>query len=117
MTMKKLLTILLLVPAFTGQAPAGSSADARQQALARMGELNGVALACRYYDQSKRIKGALIEGLPKQRELGQAFDDRTNESFLAFVKSARPCPSPAAFSEEVGRAIEALNKAYAAGGE
>lgn len=110
--MKKSVISLFLLTTLSIPAFAGDGAEARHEALAQMGELNGVALACRYFDQTKRIKRALIEGLPKQRKLGQAFDDQTNESFIAFVKSGRSCPSPALFSEDVDRAIEALERAY-----
>lgn len=110
---KRVIALVFLMP-FNILATAGGSADLRQQALARMGELNGVALACRYFDQTRRIKRALIEGLPKQRELGQLFDEQTNESFMAFVNSGKPCPSPAAFSGDVDQAIDSLNEAYAA---
>ncbi len=110
---KTVISLVLLMLPFSLPAAADDAADPHQQALARMGELNGVALACRYFDQTRRIKRALIEGLPKQRELGQAFDEKTNESFMAFVNSGKPCPSPAVFTEDVGQAIESLNRAYA----
>jgi hypothetical protein len=92
--------------------PLPADQKARQVALSRMGELNGVALACRRFEQTRRIKQALIETLPKQRELGQAFDDDTNDSFMAFVNSGKPCPSPAEFGEQVEEAVEALRQAY-----
>ncbi len=86
--------------------------DVRQQTVQRMGELNGVALACRYFDQTRRIKRILIDHLPKERVLGQLFDDVTNASFLKFINGGEPCPSPATFSGQVDQAEKELIRAY-----
>ena len=104
--------IILLLVLGVPMADAGDP-QVQKNALDKMGELNGVALACRYFDQTRRIKQALIDSLPKQRELGAAFDDRTNESFLDFANSGKPCPSPVGFAQEVEAAAQALGQAYA----
>ncbi|RMG29594.1 MAG: hypothetical protein D6721_05690 [Gammaproteobacteria bacterium] len=88
----------------------------RAAALDRMGELNGVALACRFDDQMRRIKQALIDTLPKQRRLGARFQEKTNAAFMAFVQAGRTCPSPAGFAREVDRAVQRLEQAYAGAG-
>ncbi len=102
-----LLALGLSAPLVLAEVPA-----VQQVALNKMGQLNGVALACREFAQSKRIKQALIDNLPKQRELGYLFDEKTNAAFLAFTAAHEPCPSPVAFSQEVGEAIEQLVKAF-----
>ncbi len=86
--------------------------DPRLIPLKRLGQLNGTALACRRFDQSTRIKRILIDHLPKKRELGQIFEETTNESFLQFVKSASPCPSPATLEQAVDKAEAALIQAW-----
>jgi hypothetical protein len=108
-TLSVALSIMLL---YLLSLPATADSDPRRQTVARMGELNGVALACRYFDQTRRMKRILIDHLPKERSLGQLFDDRTNQSFLAFVDSGRGCPSPAQFAGEVDQAEQALIQAY-----
>ena len=107
--MKRPLLLLLLMVSLGTPAWA---LDAGQQAVAKMGELNGVALACRWFEEVRRIKRALIDNLPKQRELGEIFEDRTNQSFQGFVGSGQPCPSPAGFSAELDQAIETLEEAF-----
>ena len=87
--------------------------DAGLAAIDRMSELNGVALACRFDDQMRRIKQALIGNLPKQRELGARFEEGTNAAFMRFVQAGEPCPSPARFESEVNLAVEQLRQAYA----
>ena len=91
--------------------------DAGLAAIDRMSELNGVALACRFDDQMRRIKQALIDNLPKQRVLGARFEEGTNAAFMRFVNAGRPCPSPAQFESEVGLAVEQLRQAYAQAGD
>lgn len=77
-----------------------------------MGDLNGVALQCRYLEQTQKMKRALVETLPKRRELGQLFDDQTNKSFIAFMQQKQPCPSPAEFEQKVDDSIAQLKQAY-----
>lgn len=97
---------------FSLHSPVMAVTDAQFQRIARLGELNGVALHCRYQGESSRIKQALIERLPKRRELGLAFDQMTSESFLAFIKAGRSCPEAAVFSHRVDEAIQALDQAF-----
>jgi len=74
--------------------------------------LNGVALHCHYLDETRRMKEALVSTLPKRRELGLAFDEVTNESFIGFIDQELSCPKRADFSGQVDSAIEALKKAF-----
>ena len=87
--------------------------DPRHQSVEALGNLNGVALSCRYFDQVKHIKQALIQVLPKRRELGKLFDDQTNTAFRTFVNSGEACPSPAEFSDRVGKAEQELQRVFA----
>lgn len=106
-----LLLFLLSLPGVLSADPVDK---AGLQAVEALGRLNGVALSCRYFDQVKRIKQILIDNLPKRRELGQLFEDTTNASFKEFIGSGAACPSPVAFTEDVGTAREELQKAFAA---
>ena len=109
---KHWLPVLAFAGVFMSQAWAEIPPE-QYQLVSRMGDLNGVALSCRYFQQTKKIKAGLIESLPKSRELGQVFDDKTNESFLAFVQSKSSCPSPTEFAVEVDKALEALSAGFA----
>ncbi|WP_457665454.1 hypothetical protein [Thiolapillus sp.] len=110
--MKTLFFLLFTFGLFVSSAVASPPEKARIQVVKDMGDLNGVALNCRFFDQAQRIKRIMIDNLPKQRELGQVFEDETNASFLRFTKAAKPCPSPAAFAGHVGEAEEALKQAF-----
>ena len=111
--MKNRLVVVFLWGAMVFYSSLGMADEDRgQDTVRRLGELNGVALACRYFDQTGRIKRILIDHLPKERVLGQLFDEVTNASFLEFVNSGRFCPSPATFSGQVDQAERALIEAY-----
>ncbi len=103
---------LILAAVLAAPLPAVADDAAGREAVEAMGRLNGIALACRYFDQTRRIKEILIDTLPKRRELGQLFDDSTNASFLEFHRSGRPCPSPALFEEQVEKGAGRLRHLY-----
>jgi hypothetical protein len=82
-------------------------------AITMLGELNGVALQCRYFDQTQRIKHTLVANLPKRRELGLLFEDATNKSFLAFMQRDETCPGSADFVGQIDSAVGRLEAAFA----
>ena len=92
--------------------PVGAIGDQQYQAIRALGDLNGVALQCRYLEQTHRMKKALVRVLPKRRALGQGFDDVTNESFLRFIEQKGSCPAETSFSGQVGDAIHDLEQAF-----
>jgi len=110
---KKLISIifcLLPVLLWCGQGQAIS--NDQFEAIKKLGSLNGVALHCGYVEETRRMKAALIESLPKRRELGLAFDQITHESFMEFIQEERSCPSVGEFSRQVEQAIEGLKASF-----
>lgn len=93
-------------------ATAGGAADARYTAVQALGELNGVALQCRYIDQVRRMKAAVVAYAPKERSFGLAFDEATNDAFLAFARRGDACPAADGFTRQVGHRIDALRDAF-----
>ena len=108
----KMLSVVICVMAVVWATQAKAITDDQYNRIKRLGELNGVALHCSFLDEARRLKGALVIALPKRRQLGQAFEDVTNESFLAFIRSNSSCPDEALFSRQVDEAIDALNAAF-----
>lgn len=92
--------------------PALAMPDAERLSIEAMGDLNGVALICRNPDETKRLKLAMIENLPKVREYGELFDSQTNVSYLDFIKQKSTCPERTAFSVEVDTAIAELKTVF-----
>jgi ABC-type amino acid transport substrate-binding protein len=110
--MRKAILASMLLLFVAGFSCLQAAQNEQYQTVEALGKLNGVALSCRYFDQTRRIKRALIEGLPKQRDLGALFDDATSASFNAFLQSRDKCPGPAGFEADVGKAIDAMNQAF-----
>lgn len=106
-----LLALMLVLPAAWAISPA------QQSAIERLGELNGIALQCRYQDETKRMKHAMVASSPKLRALGQFFEDSTQRAFLAFMEQRRTCPPAALFTLQVDQAIAGLEQAFAGTGE
>lgn len=106
--MKKIFLLTALL--FASQLPAAT--DTQRKAIEDIGQLNGVALQCSYIDKVQVIKLALVNNLPKQRILGQRFEDATNKSFLKFMESGQACPRIDQFSSEVDAAIKQVEAEF-----
>lgn len=104
-------TAAMLFVALIGHA-AAESMDPRYQAIRDLGALNGVALQCRHIGEVRRMKAAVVAHAPKERSFGLAFDEATNEAFLAFIRERASCPGPEQMALRVGHAIDALAVAF-----
>ncbi len=104
------LVFLLLVAAGAVQA---QNLEAQRRAVAELGLLNGQALACRYLDEVRRMKEAVIAHAPQERVFGAEFDNATNDGFLRFRREGGACPAPAIFAGRVEAGIEALAASFA----
>lgn len=82
-----LLFLLAAVPLCADDAPS-AEAQARS-AVAELGLLNGVALACREQEVSARAKRLMIDHVPKLREWGEIYETATSAAFLT---TAGDCP-------------------------
>lgn len=102
------LALCLLLPVLA------TADDAQYDAVRALGESNGVALQCKYLDQVRRMKAAVVQYAPKERSFGLAFDEATNTAFLAFVRGGGPCPDHETLERRVGHQIDALGVAFAA---
>jgi hypothetical protein len=105
-----LLLGLLAVP------PAAAIDDAQYQAIRALGQLNGVALHCKYLEQTRRLKEALVATLPKRRALGDAFEQATEEAYLDFIQRQGSCPEAEAFAAQVDQGIARLQAVFPPGG-
>ena len=106
LTLTAFLTYLMLT---TG---AHAVTDMQYQSITRMGELNGIALHCGYMTRVNTIKQAMIENLPKQRSLGQVFEEETNKAFLKEVSSKNDCPDSVQFDQQISQAVQQLSTEF-----
>ena len=110
--------IIIFVPFFIllsispGAFASRVATDSQLNAIADLGKLNGIALQCRYTTQMQQIKQALVLNLPKQRALGEWFENKTNDSFMAFMNANSSCPSATEFMQQVNAAIITLESEF-----
>lgn len=108
-----LLRVSILCVSLGLSAAVSAGDDPRYGAVAALGQLNGVALQCKYLDQVRRMKAAVVAHAPKERSFGLAFDQATNDAFLAFVRDRESCPTHDGLARRVGHRIDALRAAFA----
>lgn len=99
------LTLSFIIPLKTYAAD-------KLQTIRELGQLNGIALQCKYLQHTQQMKQALVSSLPKDRALGELFDSTTNKSFLGFINEGNSCPEESQFTTQVDAAISALQQAY-----
>jgi hypothetical protein len=113
--MYKIKTLVILnacIALFFSSLTLAAETEPQRQSIEALGELNGIALHCKYMEHVHFIKQSLVETLPKKRRLGDIFEEATNTSFLTFIQSKESCPSPAEFDQQVNAAIDQLYKAF-----
>lgn len=110
--MKTKFKILALLSVLIWQSTAMAASDAQLLAVAEMGRLNGVALQCKYLDQAQEIKRLLVLNLPKERALGDWFEQKTSASFMGFMESKDDCPGLIQFDKVLGTAKKQLETVF-----
>lgn len=107
--MKSLLPLLCaLMLAFPAAAEDSTAKGVAE--IAELGRLNGNALACAENAAAARIKALMIAHAPKVRNVGSAFEEETNQAFLAQSKDPSGCQSGAILilqAEDVAKRLQA----------
>ena len=93
-------------------APSQAASQSELAAISVIGQVNAVALQCRYVEEVQRIKRVLVQTLPKQRSLGVWFEQTTNDAFMEFMRQEKSCPPHDEFSSRLDQAIDGLKKVY-----
>ena len=109
--MKKINLSLFLISIFITPS-AQAISDSQLQSISRLGELNGISLKCHYLNEARKIKLSLAQSLPKQRGLGDLFEEETNRSFLELIKSGQNCPGEATIHEMIQEEIATMKERF-----
>ena len=105
------LLLCFLSSALTAHA-AELAVDAGLSEVIDFGRLNGQVLACGYSDIAAQIKAAMIRLAPKSRRYGAAFEEATNEAFLAQSRKERnTCPDGPTLNGQVDEITQRLQAA------
>lgn len=97
---------LMASAGFTWAEPQGA------QEVRALGRLNGEALACNQPALVDRIRSHIVYEAAKTREIGEIFENATNESFLEMGKEGRSCPDARSLAQKIDEGIAALRKAF-----
>ena len=92
-------------------APAAHAADDGAAAIAALGKINGIALACQQPAVASRARNAMTTTAPKTRDNGERFENATNAAFLEQGKGA-PCPDAATLAARLAEAEKSLQAVF-----
>jgi hypothetical protein len=109
--MKSMLFPLAAILASLLPAPA-FAADAGSEAIAALGRVNGMALACQQPAIASRARNAMTTTAPKTRSNGEAFENATNAAYLEQGKGGA-CPAAGELAAALGSAEKNLQAAFA----
>lgn len=85
------LSLILAALALPLPAPA-QDAEAGLAAVRRLGTQNGIALACADRDAAAHARLLMLTHAPKTPRFGAAYEEATQESYLAQTRAATACP-------------------------
>jgi hypothetical protein len=101
-----LCLLSLALPAYAADTPA----EAGLSEIRELGRLNGQALACSYAETAARIKALMLKYAPKTRRYGAAYEEATQEAFLAQTREGAACQDGSVLAlqaDEVARRLQA----------
>lgn len=97
-----LVSLAAPLPASAGELEAGLAA------VRRLGTLNGQALACAEKDAAAHAKVLMLAHAPKTQRFGAAYEEATQESYLAQTKSAGSCPDAKILADKIDEVAQRL---------
>jgi len=87
-----MILLSLAVPLAAPLPTLAQDVDAGIAAVRQLGALNGQALACADKDAAARAKVLMLAHSPKTARYGAAYEEATQEAFLAQTKVSGTCP-------------------------
>lgn len=90
----------------------GYAADEGAAAVTELGQLNGIALACKQPALVTRARNAIVTTAPKTRDIGETFENATNAAYLEQGKGKTPCPDGATLAGRIAVSEKRLQAAF-----
>lgn len=101
--MKPFHTALLLLIAVLPAPTFAADAEAGLLAIRALGSVNGQALACAETRLAARAKELMLAHAPKTQRFGAAYEEATQEAFLAQTRAAGTCPDAAILTDRLNQ--------------
>jgi hypothetical protein len=96
------IPLLLLIAVLPAPALA-ADAEAGLLAVKALGSVNGQALACAETRLAARAKELMLAHAPKTQRFGTAYEEATQEAFLAQTRAAGTCPDATQLTDRLNR--------------
>ena len=88
------------------------AADAGDTAIAALGEISGIALACKQPAIASQARNAVATTVHKSRANGEIFENANNDAYLAQGKG-KTCPDSPTLTKRLREAEQNLSAAFA----
>jgi hypothetical protein len=88
------------------------AADAGDTAIATLGEISGIALACKQPAIASQARNAVATTVHKTRANGEVFENANNDAYLAQGKG-KTCPDSPTLTKRLREAEQNLSQAFA----
>lgn len=90
--MKLITSLIVALGVGSSAVLAAEEAEAGLAAVRQLGTLNGQALACADKDAATHARLLMLTHAPKTQRFGAAYEEATQESYLAQTRAAGNCP-------------------------
>lgn len=97
-----------------GAAHAAATDTPLTRSIQTLGELNGRALACKHMALAARLREIIIDHAPKERSVGELYEQATSQSYLQQGQSASSCPDGKQLAADISQAETRLKAAQGA---
>ena len=101
--MKPLRYLFPLFFAVLSAPTLADDAEAGLLAIRALGSVNGQALACAETKLAARAKQLMLAHAPKTQRFGAAYEEATQQAFLAQTRAAGTCPDAASLTDRLNR--------------
>ena len=108
--MRHALAFCALCAMVSAAAADTAGTEAELAAVADLGQVNGIALACNRADLVTKAKALMVARVPKTRAFGEAFETSTNDAFRA--QGSEACPVDVVLSLRLEAADLKLGNAF-----
>ena len=112
--MKYIASLIIALSLSTSLPALADDAEAGHSAVRQLGTLNGQALACADKDAAAQARLLMLTHAPKTQRFGAAYEEATQESYLAQTRSTTACPDAKALADRISEVAQRLRAALPA---
>lgn len=106
--MKHLIRLMVLLSLAAPLPALAEDLEAAVAAVKQLGVLNGQALACAEKAAAARAKMLMLAHSPKTARFGAAYEEATQEAFLAQTRASGTCPDAKSLDGKLNDAAQKL---------